>query len=563
MASAGSLLLDPYNFTIGMTEASLINRVLRTGTSTAVSADNDLYVNYAIDGRGRYAGGGLTLSAGNNLNVNDHIITNNGAVNLFATAGGINLAPDKVMYSGTAPITMRSSGTLSAPSLVGGSVSLTSDQGAVNINPGGGSLVDKLLIRAKTDVSINQLVQSRSDGNAVDISAGHDVNISAPIVSTSNGNTVSVIAGNDINVNGQIDGRPSLDANPNGEVTMTAGQNINLYKSILANSINMNATLGTINAPTMKAGTVTLDADGIPHGEGLFAGTGPISVVAGGNLSSGVYVTTGPVSIRSTGGNVTVDTKLAEVLGNVAIKSDTGSVNIDQEIANIRSGSNLEITAGADINLNRQIDGRPSLDANPNGEVTMTAGQNINLYKSILANSINMNATLGTINAPTMKAGTVTLDADGIPHGEGLFAGTGPISVVAGGNLSSGVYVTTGPVSIRSTGGDVNVDTKLAEILGNVTIKSDTGSVNIDQEIANIRSGSNLDDYCRRRHQSEQADRCPGRQQSTFYHTRSRRQRDLCGGEQHQLEQGSCHIQRAGQYYGNDRHTEHCMEQYG
>jgi hypothetical protein len=41
-----------------MTEASLISRVLRTGTSTSVSADNDLYVNYVIDGRGRYTGGG-------------------------------------------------------------------------------------------------------------------------------------------------------------------------------------------------------------------------------------------------------------------------------------------------------------------------------------------------------------------------------------------------------------------------------------------------------------------------------------------------------------------------
>jgi len=59
---AGSLLLDPYNFIIGMTEASLINRVLRTGTSTSVSADNDIYVNYVIDGRGRYTGGGLTLN---------------------------------------------------------------------------------------------------------------------------------------------------------------------------------------------------------------------------------------------------------------------------------------------------------------------------------------------------------------------------------------------------------------------------------------------------------------------------------------------------------------------
>ena len=101
---------------------------------------------------------------------------------------------------------------------------------------------------------------------------------------------------------------------------------------------------------------VTLQPSGIPLGEGVFSGYGPISVTAGGDLSSGIYVTTGPVSLRSTGGNVNMDTKLAEVLGNVTIRSDPGSVNVDQEIANIRSGSNITITAGVDINLYRQID---------------------------------------------------------------------------------------------------------------------------------------------------------------------------------------------------------------
>ena len=214
---AGSLLLDPYNFTVGQAEASMINRVLRTGTSTSVAADNDIYVNYVIDGRGRYSGGGLTLSSGNNININDYIVTNNGAINLFANSGTVTLAPGKVVYAGTEPITVRSGGNLTnGYYLTSGLLSLNSTQGSVNIDQGIDSSIGNLLIQAAADVNINQ-----------------------PIVSLSDGNTVNISTGNDIKVNAQIDGRPALGSNPNGALTMTAGRNIDLNKSIIANSIGL------------------------------------------------------------------------------------------------------------------------------------------------------------------------------------------------------------------------------------------------------------------------------------------------------------------------------------
>jgi filamentous hemagglutinin family protein len=477
---AGSLLLDPYNFTIGMAEAGLINRVLRTGTSTSVSADNDIYVNYVIDGRGRYAGGGLTLSAGNNINVNEYLITNNGPINLFAGTGTVNLAAGKVVYAGTAPITVRSGGDLyNAPYLTGGLLSLISTRGSVFINQGIDSSIGNLRIQAAGDVNVNE-----------------------PIVSLTDGNSVNVSAGNYINVNAQIDGRPAFGSNPNGSVTMTAGQDINLNKSILANSIKLTASLGTIHAPTMKAGTVTIQPNGIPLGEGLFAGTGPISVTAGGSLSNGVYVTTGPVSIRSTGGNVTVDTKLAEILGNVFITADTGSVNVNQEIANIRSGRNLTITAGTDINLNRQIDALDdtnplSITPVPGGSVTFTAGNNVNLNRDLgtYNGPVNITATTGTLNIAWDAANGRT---------NRIQTGTSPITVTTGGNLSTGTapptshtnfpvawdgvqnpndyivdqlkryvaFSTTGKLSLSSTGGDVTVDAPIPNNTGGVALSA-------------------------------------------------------------------------------------------
>src|SRR5215831_18392536 len=100
---AGSLLLDPAYLTIGPTEAAEITRVLRTGTSTTLAADVDINVNSAITGGDRAAGGGLTMTAQNNINVNDFIETNNGAINLFAAQGTVNIAPGKAIFGGTAP----------------------------------------------------------------------------------------------------------------------------------------------------------------------------------------------------------------------------------------------------------------------------------------------------------------------------------------------------------------------------------------------------------------------------------------------------------------------------
>jgi filamentous hemagglutinin family protein len=504
--TAGSLLLDPYDFTIGINEAGLLNRVLRTGTSTSVSADHDIYSNYVIDGRGRYAGGGLTLTAGNNLNINDYIITNNGAINLFATGGTVTLAPNKVVYAGTAPITVRSGGTLTnGYYLTGGLLSLISIQGDVNINQGIDSSIGNLLLQAAANVNVNQPIVSLSDGNTITVNAGNDINL---------------------NVNGQIDGRPALGSNPNGTVTMTAANNINLNKSILANSINLTATNGTIIAPTMTAGTVTIQPNGIPLGEGLFGGTGPITVTTGGNLSSGVYVTTGPVSIRSTGGNVTVDTKLAEILGNVFITANTGSVNVNQEIANIRSGRNLTITVGTDINLNRQIDALDdtnplSITPVPGGSVTFTAGNNVNLNKDLATydGPVNITATTGTLNIAWNGTDSRTCRIE---------TGSAPITVTTGGNLSTGTapptsatnlpapwdpkwvdpnwstvqkldfannyiadqlkhYVTfntNGKLSLTSTSGNITVDTPIPENTGEIAINA-AKKIEVNQNIMN------------------------------------------------------------------------------
>lgn len=730
--SAGSLLLDPYDLYIAATEAALIDRILKTGTSTTVAADNDIYVNSVIDGRGWIAGGGLTLTAGRDLNVNQNVITNNGAINLFA-GGAINLASEKAVFAGVAPIVLQSGGAINiGGSLFGSSLALTagtdlaisrhllSDDGSINVFSGGalnlmsGSAVvalaapvacqsggaltsdaylygSSLSLAAGTDLTVNHIAATNNgpitmtaggamglsseavvsagtapvslacggalnssaflyggglaltagtaltlnnyaltnsgaitfmsggamnlgsnaalysgtapislesggafssngllwggnvavssannidvngiiltDDGAVDltaggamnlfsgtivysgtapitlhsagaltnaadlyaatlsltsaagsvsvnkgiesaignvsIQAGDEVNLNASIVSLNDGNALAVSAGGDININAQIDGRPSEGANPNGAVTMTAGQDINLSKSILAHSINLTAA-GTMNAPTMKAAlqavpgsvsgapTVTLDVNGVPQGEGLFAGGGPISVITAGDISSGVYVTTGPLSVRSTGGNVNVDTKIAETLGNVLLKADAGSVNVDQEIANIRSGHNLGIEAGTDININRKMDALD--DSNPlsitpvaGGQVTLIAVDNVNVNESVTTN----NGAIGISAGGTVTQSADGTDAYGAPKTKQIGSGNADLTVIAGGNLSTGSLVTTGALNIRSTAGNVNINVPIYETTGNTTVQAGN-DININEAVANTTSGSNL-----------------------------------------------------------------------
>lgn len=464
---AGSLLLDPTDVNIGLAAASLINRVLRTGTSTTVQASNNIDVNSLIDGRGRIAGGGLTLTAGNNLNINEFIVTNNGAVNLNA-GGTISVAADKAVFAGTAPITATSGGDLSTVPLIStGTVSYRSTGGSVTVNRAIDSANRIIAIRAAQNVAVNQ-----------------------PIVSLLTGAPLSITAdGGDISVNAQIDGR---GGGAGGSATLTAGGNVFLNNSIITNNgaINISATGGTLTPASSSMA--------------LFSGNGAISVTTGGNLSSGVYVTTGALNLTSTGGNVNVNTKINEAIGNTTIQA-AGAVNVNQSIANIRNGSNLAITAGSNIVVNAQIDALDDAGtlATPvaGGAVNLTASNNVTLNESIATfnGAVNVTATNGTLS---FLPGTAMNNYNDTKR---ILAGSAPINITTGGNFTTGAappaglmfaalpgsptstvvnayitdslkswvtLVTTGKLTLTSTGGNVSIDAPIPNTTGEIEINA-------------------------------------------------------------------------------------------
>ncbi len=450
--AAGNLLLDPAYLTIGLAEASLISRVLRTGTSTTLAADIDINVNASIDGRGRRRGGGLTFSAGHDININDFIVTDNGLINLLA-GGRVTMAPGKGLFAGSAPISVRAAGNITTGLLLtSAALSVTSTEGSIDVN----GLID-------------------ADTRAVAINAAHSLTVNQPILNLRSGAPLTLSAGDDLIVNAQVDGRGGVAG---GAATLTAGNNAMINSFIVTNNgpIRVDAALGNASVAT--------DA-------GLYAGSAPITLGAASDITTGRLISSGPLSVVSRAGSITVSAPIDGASGPLSLDA-ANDVVVAQSIVNARADAPLTIAAGRDIVVNAQIDGR---DADPaaSGSINLTAGRNVELAKSVITENaaLNVTARSGTVHAPTVVAGSVTLDTNGRPVGEGLYAGSGTIAVSTGGDLSSGVYGTTGTLALRSTAGSVNVDTPIDGATGAVSLNA-ARDVVVAQAIVNSRADAPL-----------------------------------------------------------------------
>jgi hypothetical protein len=412
----------------------VITRVLRTGTSTSLQADNDININSAIFGGDRNAGGGLTMTAGNNINVNDFIVTNDGAINLTAAQGTVSVLPGKALFAGSAPITINAAGNLTTgPLVTGGSLSITSLAGSVRI----ASFID-------------------GQTGPVSVRAAGNVDIDEPIVNLSSGDGLSVTAGNDINVNAQVDGRGGATG---GSVTMAASGNLNVHEAIVTNN-------GAVSL-TASNGTLNVDPDAV-----LLTGTAPLALSARGDVTSG-QSSSGALTISSAAGAVNVNGLIDSATGETRNSAAT-DVHMNQPILNGQSGSALTVTAGNDINVNAQVNGRGGAAG---GAVTLAAGRNLNVNQSLVTNN-------GTLSL-TAASGTATVAA-----GQGLFVGSAPIAVRSGADLTTGI-VSGGSLSATSTGGTVRLNGVIDGSTGRVEVSA-AKDVLVNQPVLNGRTGSSF-----------------------------------------------------------------------
>jgi hypothetical protein len=187
------------------------------------------------------------MTAARNLNVNESLATNNGAINLTAVNGAATVGAGRGLFAGNAPIAMRSTGDLTTGAISGGSLSATSSAGSVRVS----GVIDGTTGR-------------------VDLNAGSDVIIDQPALNLRTGNRLNSTAGRDVIVNAQIDGRGGATG---GAVTLAASRNVAINNAVVTNngSIAITAAGGTaIMAPAAA----------------LSAGSGAIAVTAAGNITS-------------------------------------------------------------------------------------------------------------------------------------------------------------------------------------------------------------------------------------------------------------------------------------
>ncbi len=431
--AAGSLLLDPTDLTIGEAEAGVLARVLRTGTSTSLQADRDITVNAPIVGGDRVAGGGLSLTAGQHIAVNDFIVTNNGAISLTAQTGTVTVAPGKAVFSGTAPLTVVTQGTISTGALVsGGPLSVRSVAGSVRVD---------------------SVLDGRS--GPIDLRAGEDVEISQAIVNLASGpQALTVAAGRDVTVAAPVDGRGGVEG---GAITMTAGNRLTVAQPIVSN--NAGVTL------TASGGALTV-AEGTP----IVTGTGALALSARGD------VTTGPASastfaVMSAAGAVHVNGLIDAATGDARLSAAT-DVNINQAIVNGQTGRSLAVTAGRDVNVNAIVDGRGGVSG---GAVTMTAGRNLNVNDWIATG----NGAVGL---------TATGGAATVASGRGIVSGNGAITMRAAGDVTTGA-VSGGSFEAASTGGAVRLNGLVDGSTGRVNLSA-ASDVVVNAAVLNGRSGA-------------------------------------------------------------------------
>lgn len=430
--TSGSLLLDPAYMTIGAAEASTITRVLRTGTTAILQADVDIDVNSAIFGGDRDQGGGLNMTAGNNIHVNDFIVTNNGAINMTATGGTVTVADGKVVFAGNAPITVNANGNLSTgPMLTSGSLSIRSVAGSVAVNAFIDDHTGPVSIKAAGNVDLNQAIVNLAGGSALTIDAGQDVN-----------------------VNAQVDGRGGVAG---GTVTMTAARDVNVSQAVVTNNgaVSLTATSGALTV-----------ASGTP----LVSGTGAMALTARGDIATGP-INAGTLAITSSAGTANINGVIDSTTGETRINAGV-DVNLNQAVLNGQSGGALAVNAGRDVNVNAVVDGRGGVAG---GAVALTATRNVTVRDYVVTN----NGAIGL----TASNGALTVSPD-----KGTFAGNGAIAMRASGDLTTGA-VSGGSLSATSTGGTVRINGVIDGSTGRVDLSA-AGDVNVNQAVLNTRTGN-------------------------------------------------------------------------
>lgn len=442
---AGLLLLDPAYLKIGASEAGLINRVLRTGTSTRLVADVDITVNSMIDGRGGRSGGGLSMSAGRDVALNQSVVTNGGSINI-AAGGAIHSAAGTGLFSQGGSIALAGNAGIVSGDVAadGGSISLASGSGPIHLD---GNLVTTGA--AKVDVFARN--------GSIDASPGTGIYAGTGKVTMAAGNTASAT---------RLDA--AQIATSGGAVDLTSG----------AGGMGFRGAVTTRGGAFAAASGGALDSG--PNG--IFTLTGPIALSGSSVTVSGPLITSGDTTLRSTSGDVSLNSPIGKENGNLTIQS-AGAVDLNSAILNIASGALFDVVAEGDIHLNAPIEGRAGTCTG--GAVSFASGGNIVLHHNIVTNvgTINISADRQVLCEPDKHLSSGGSEVS-VAGREGVTTGhVESVRVDENNNVTGGA-----DISISTQAGSINLAADVWSAgSGNVTILADSGSIRSDNDSSMVK----------------------------------------------------------------------------
>jgi filamentous hemagglutinin family protein len=445
----GTLLLDPLNWIIDAADADRLSLDLRGGTSVVLQADNLIQVNDSIDGRGGAAGATLSLDAGNRIELNNDLMTNNGAITLRAGAGGVQMGTGSrasggngaVLFAGNQTIDVQSAGSIAAQHLV--------TSGA-------------LIVRATAP--------------GANVSFARDLNglPGTPVGS------LDVSAANNIAVGG-------LDAT--GAALLNAGGTLSFTPSATASF-----TAGSVNATA--SGAVTLGRDVVGRG------TGAVTITSTGGALSAAAGT----SVASQGGGAVTLTSanrltVADIFtsGAARLESILDTVDLTRDLlgaAGTNGLGSLTIRSGTALTIDNALRASGGIDIRAGGITGVSARDLIvalapaaRLEANVGNTGVRQPVALGgarvDFNAGELHSngGAVAVDARSGPAfmaaGAGVFAGAGNITVNATGAVDLTRLSSTGALAVTSTGGAIRLDGDLGanldgspQRIGSVTLNA-------------------------------------------------------------------------------------------
>ena len=421
-----------------------------------------------------------------------------GTVSVTTGNGALAVTAAPITAGGT--ITLSSLNQLDVGSVLtstGGGISLASTGGAVNVQATAG------LVVADATAGILGVTAATTLTQDIDLVAGNNINVAsgagfAPTKNfTSTNGSVSITSSTgDLNVSGSTisaaAGATGVTlAAPSGKVAVDVTKvAVNLVNGSFSLTAGGLITVTPAANPIVAGGDITISSTAAAFapivGADLKSNSGSIKIQMAGTLdvtNVKVEAPKGGIDLKSTGGDVVIGTKAfavdtapATATGRIVLTADAGTVTIGQ---NLTAGNAITIASSQTFTATQALTstgGAVSVTSST-GNVT-TTGQTI-----IASDVITLTATVGNVAAGDLtstKATTIT--SGGTTTLNGAVAGGTGVTVTSTGTATLGAAVTalTGNLTITSTGGDVDASAAAAVLSapsGKIELSAAVGQV--------------------------------------------------------------------------------------